>query len=70
MVRIGQAEFTARYIAASILIFISSLCTLVAFAGPYWSQSYPSTGNEFFKRLISMVKISFSCFFLFFLNYS
>ncbi len=47
MVRIGQAEFTARFIIASVLIFISSLCTLVAFAGPYWSQSYPSTGNEF-----------------------
>lgn len=47
MVRIGQAFFTGKYFAASILIFISGLCCLVSFAGPYWSQSYPSTGNEF-----------------------
>lgn len=47
MVKIGQAVFTCKFFSASILIFISGLCTLVSFAGPYWSQSYPSTGNEF-----------------------
>lgn len=47
MVKIGQAVFSCKYFTASIFIFVSSLCTLVAFAGPYWSQSYPSTGNEF-----------------------
>ena len=47
MVQIGQAHFSVKYLVASILIFWSGLCTLVAFAGPYWSQSYPSTGNEF-----------------------
>ena len=47
MVQIGQAHFSVKYLVASILIFWSGLCTIVAFAGPYWSQSYPSTGNEF-----------------------
>lgn len=47
MVQIGQAVFSPKFFAASILIFIAGLCTLVSFAGPYWSQSYPSTGNEF-----------------------
>lgn len=47
MVTIGQARFTCKYFSASCLIFFSSLCQLVAFATPMWSQSYPSTGNEF-----------------------
>ena len=47
MVKIGQAVFTCKYFTASLFIFVSALCTLVSFSGPYWSQSYPSTGNEF-----------------------
>lgn len=47
MVTIGQARFTCKYFSASCLIFFSSLCQLVAFATPMWSQSYPSTGNQF-----------------------
>lgn len=47
MVYIGKAFFTLKFFIASILIFISGLLHLAAFAGPYWSQSYPSTGNEF-----------------------
>ena len=47
MVKIGDAVFSPKFFVASILIFIAGLCTLVSFAGPYWSQSYPSTGNEF-----------------------
>lgn len=47
MVQIGKAYFSPKFFAASILIFISGLLHLAAFAGPYWSQSYPSTGNEF-----------------------
>jgi hypothetical protein len=47
MISIGKAEFSVKFFIASILIFVSGILTLCAFAGPYWSQSYPSTGNQF-----------------------
>jgi hypothetical protein len=47
MVSIGKAVFSPKFFFASILIYVSGLLHLAAFAGPYWSQSYPSTGNEF-----------------------
>jgi hypothetical protein len=45
--QIGGAIFSTHFFVGSILLFIAGCCTLVAFACPYWSQSYPSTGNEF-----------------------
>jgi hypothetical protein len=45
--QIGGAIFSTIFFIGSIFMFIAGCCTLVAFASPYWSQSYPSTGNEF-----------------------
>ncbi len=28
-------------------LYICGICALIVFATPYWSQYYPSTGNEF-----------------------
>lgn len=47
MIKIGDAVFTSNFFISSVFLYISGLCTLISFAGPYWSQSYPSTGNEF-----------------------
>lgn len=47
VVRIGEAVFSKNFFIATILILVSGFFTLIAFASPYWSQSYPSTGNEF-----------------------
>jgi len=44
---LGKAEFSVKFFVASVLIFVAGLFTLTSFAMPYWSQSYPSTGNEF-----------------------
>jgi hypothetical protein len=46
-IKIGQAEFSKRFFYGSILMYTCGLFTLISFASPYWSQSYPSTGNEF-----------------------
>ncbi len=45
--KIGLAEYSNKYFVASCIMYFVGLCTLVAFSAPYWSQSYPSTGNEF-----------------------
>jgi hypothetical protein len=47
MVQIGEAVFSKNFFVASILLYVSGICSLISFASPYWSQSYPSTGNEF-----------------------
>ena len=45
--QIGGAIYSTHFFVGSILLFVAGCCALVAFACPYWSQSYPSTGNEF-----------------------
>jgi len=47
VVKIGEAYFAKNFFVASCLILASGFCCLISFASPYWSQSYPSTHNEF-----------------------
>mgnify|MGYP006911070209 FL=1 len=45
--RFGNAEYSSNFFAASICMFVSTLCCISAFASPYWTKRYLDTPKDF-----------------------
>lgn len=43
----GKAEYSAYFFAGSVLMFLSTLCCITAFASPYWTKRYLDTPIDF-----------------------
>lgn len=45
--RFGRAEYSTYFFVASIMMFLSTLCCITAFAAPYWTKRYEDTPKDF-----------------------
>jgi hypothetical protein len=45
--RFGNADYSMNFFVASILMFLSTLCCITAFAAPYWTKRYLDTPQDF-----------------------
>ena len=43
----GKATYSTYFFVGSIVMFLSSLCCLTAFAAPYWTKRYLDTPKDF-----------------------
>ncbi|CAF0774842.1 unnamed protein product [Adineta ricciae] len=46
-IQCGKAEYSTYFFVASIVMFLSTLCCLTAFASPYWTKRYLDTPIDF-----------------------
>ncbi|CAF0743930.1 unnamed protein product [Didymodactylos carnosus] len=47
IMRVGNADYSQYFLIACILMFISMLCCITAFAAPYWTARYQNTPKDF-----------------------
>lgn len=47
LINFGKATYSTFFLVGSVVMFLSTLCCLTAFASPYWTKRYLDTPKDF-----------------------